>query len=112
MVDVTTLPQVEEKPGALDGEQYVLWYKTNPFFWAGIRDKGFVEISPAAMQALGLFVGDELIEGEHEEKNGFKVVAVPEKLIVSEDPLWMHSRVQWRDVTKGGTVRKVLVKRA
>jgi hypothetical protein len=112
MVDVTTLPQVAEKPGALDAEQYVLWYKTNPFFWAGLRDKGFVEISPAAMQALGLFTGDELIEGEHDEKNGFKVVEMPEKLIVSEDPVWMHSRVQWRAVKKSGTVRKVLVKRA
>jgi hypothetical protein len=112
-VDVTTLPQRErEKPEAWDDEHYVLWYKTNPFFWAGIRDKGFVEISPAAMQALGLFVGDMLIVDEAEEKTGFKVAEVPEKLIVSEDPLMVHARVPWREVQKGGTIRTVIVKRA
>ena len=113
-IDVATLPQEErEKRAAVDDEHYVLWYKTNPFFWTGIRDKGFVEISPAAMQALGLFVGDMLIiANESEEKTGFKVTEVPEKLIVSEDPLRMHLQMPWHVVQKGGTVRKVLVKRA
>jgi hypothetical protein len=114
VVDVATLPHLDrEEPGALEGEHYVLWYKTNPFFWAGIRDKGFVEFSPAAMQALGLFAGDKLIiAGEAAEKTGFKVVELPEKLIVSEDPLVVHASVPWREVQKGGTIRKVLVKRA
>ncbi|HDS45653.1 MAG TPA: hypothetical protein ENN68_06130 [Methanomicrobia archaeon] len=113
-IDVATLPQeAPEKRAAVDNEHYVLWYKTNPFFWTGIRDKGFVEISPAAMQALGLFVGDMLITAnESEEKTGFKVTEVPEKLIVSEDPLVVHESVPWRAVQKSGAVRKVIVKRA
>ena len=113
MVDVTKLPHWErEKTDALDDEHYVLWYKTNPFFWAGIREKGFVEISSAAMQALGLFVGDMLIVDEAEEKTGFKVTEVPEKLIVSEDPLRIHLQMPWHAEQKGGAVMKVLVKRA
>ena len=111
--DITTLPHLErEKTGAVEGEHYVLWYKTNPFFWAGIRDKGFVEISQAAMQALGLFVGDMLIVDEAEAETGFKVAAVPEKLIVSEDPLVALPRVPWRETPESGTIWKVLVKRA
>ncbi|MGC9443810.1 MAG: molybdopterin-dependent oxidoreductase [Candidatus Methanospirareceae archaeon] len=111
-IDAATLPQVEcEKRAAVDDEHYVLWYKTNPFFWTGIRDKGFVEISPAAMQALGLFIGDMIIVDEAEDKMGFTVTEVPEKLIVSEDPLQMHLQMPWHEIQKAGTVRKVLVKR-
>ncbi|MBN1454801.1 MAG: hypothetical protein JW945_00910 [Methanomicrobia archaeon] len=113
VVNVAPLPHREpEKPEALGDEHYVLWYKTNPFFWAGIRDKGFVELSPTALQALGLFVGDALIVGDAAEKTGFKVAAVPEKLIVSEDPLVVHEHVPWRELRESGTVRKVIVKRA
>ncbi len=112
-VDTTALPAPEpEKPAALEDERYVLWYKTNPFFWAGIRDKGFVEISPATMRALALFVGDELIEGENGERTGFKVAAVPEKLIVSEDPPGMDAGIPWRELKQTGTVRTVVLRRA
>jgi hypothetical protein len=96
-------------------EGYSLWYKTNPFFWAGIRDKRFVEISPVAMRTLGLFSGDqvELALGELKEKVGFKISDVLDDLIVSEDKLAIQPlEGRWSEVDQRGLPISVALRRA
>ncbi|MGB2728779.1 MAG: molybdopterin-dependent oxidoreductase [Halobacteriota archaeon] len=81
-------PKMEIEKG--EGEEgYFLWYKTNPFFWNGVTDKDFVEISAAAMRKLGLFRGDEveIVQGVREERMGFKISELPDYLILSEAKL-------------------------
>ena len=81
-------PKIEMEKG--EGEEgYYLWYKTNPFFWSGVTDKNFVEISAAAMRKLGLFRGDEvdIVQGERKERMGFKISELPDYLILSEAKL-------------------------
>jgi len=77
---------IEKREGE---EGYFLWYKTNPFFWNGVTDKNFVEISAAAMRKLGLFRGDEveIVQGVREERMGFKIAELPDYLILSEAKL-------------------------
>jgi len=96
-------------------EGYFLWYKTNPFFWNGIRDKNFVEISPAAMRKLGLFRGDEveIVQGERKERMGFKISELPLYLILSEAKLpsqGLLTRVEMRGAERKGKVIKDLSK--
>jgi len=82
--------RVSNEEGAVaEKEGYYLWYKTNPFFWSGIRDKNFVEISAAAMRKLDLFRGDEveIEQGERKERMGFKISELPDYLILSEAKL-------------------------
>ncbi len=81
--------EIEERKEEEGKEEYFLWYKTNPFFWNGIRAKNFVEISPAAMRKLGLFRGDEveIVQGERKERMGFKISELPDYLILSESKL-------------------------
>ncbi len=82
-------PKIEKEEGGGAGEEYFLWYKTNPFFWNGIRAKNFVEISPVAMKELGLFRGDEveIAQGEQKERIGFKISDLPQNLVLSEAKL-------------------------
>lgn len=82
-------PKIEKEEERTGEAGYLLWYKTNPFFWNGIRDKNFVEISPAAMRKLGLFRGDEIeiVQGEWEERMGFEISELPDYLILSEAKL-------------------------
>lgn len=82
-------PKIESEIEGAEGEGYFLWYKTNPFFWCGVRNKNFVEISPAALRKLGLFRGDEveIVQGERREKMGFKISELPPNLILAESKL-------------------------
>jgi hypothetical protein len=102
----------EEEAGE---EGYSLWYKTNPFFWAGVRDKQFVEISPVAMRTLGLFSGDEveLVQGELKERRGFKISDVPDDLIVSEDKLTIQPLDgHWAELHRRELLSSVALRRA
>ena len=95
--------------------EYSLWYKTNPFFWAGVRDKQFVEISPAAMRALGLFSGDEveLVQGALKERIGFKISDVPDDLIVSEAKLAIRPlNGRWTELHRRELLTSVALRRA
>lgn len=86
-------PEIEKEEGgggAGAGEVgYFLWYKTNPFFWNGIRAKNFVEISPVAMREFGLFKGDEveIVQEGKKERMEFKISYLPPNLVLSESKL-------------------------
>jgi predicted molibdopterin-dependent oxidoreductase YjgC len=110
---LSLLKMGNEEEGKEEG--YSLWYKTNPFFWSGIRDKQFVEISPAAMRALGLFSGDqvELVKGELKERIGFKISDVPNDLIVSEDKLAIQpGDGRWAELYRRELLTSVALRRA
>jgi predicted molibdopterin-dependent oxidoreductase YjgC len=110
---LSLLKMGNEEEGKEEG--YSLWYKTNPFFWTGIRDKQFVEISPAAMRALGLFSGDqvELVKGELKERIGFKISDVPNDLIVSEDKLAIQpGDGRWAELYRRELLTSVALRRA
>lgn len=109
-----SLLKIEEEKEGEEEKGYVLWYKTNPFFWSGIRDKQFVEINTAAMRALGLFSGDvvELLHGEKEEKTGFKISDLPDYLIISEDKLAIqHLGERWTESHRRAILPNVFMKR-
>jgi len=110
---LSLLKMGNEEEGGEEG--YSLWYKTNPFFWAGVRDKQFVEISPVAMRTLGLFSGDEieLVQGELKERRGFKISDVPDDLIVSEDKLTIQPLDgHWAELHRRELLTSVALRRA
>jgi hypothetical protein len=105
---------LEEEKGGAEENEYVLWYKTNPFFWTGTLDKQFVEISSAAMRALGLFSGDEveLVHGDRKEKTGFKISDLPGYLILSEDKLAIQPvGERWTESHRRAILANVSMKR-
>ena len=74
----------------------LLLYKTNPFFWYGIRDKNFVEISPETARDLHLFRGESIIlrsTDGGEEQMSFKITDIPPYLAISEVKLAISSRI-------------------
>ena len=106
---------IEEEKERREEAEYFLWYKTNPFFWSGIRDKQFVEISPAAMRALGLLTGDavEIAQDDRREKREFKISDLPDYLIVSEDKLAIQPLDgRWTEPQRRAKMTNVAMKRA
>lgn len=71
--------EIPESEGAL------LVYKTNPFFWHGIRHKNFIDMSVDNVRDMGLNREDNIkVICDGEEEVGFKPVESPRDIFVSE----------------------------
>ncbi len=76
--------------GKKEKGDYLLLYRTNPFFWHGISTRNFVEISVELARDLKLYKDDKIvIEGENGgEIKDYRISDyLPEYLVISEDKI-------------------------